>query len=128
LVTGGFERGALELLAADRVKRGIGNLGSRAVQAELDPWLEGIELLILDNLSSLTPIPYRSRGPDMGHETPRAQRRFLPPWSIVVNPESFCVADATGHPYLPDPAPMTSVGISPTNRSKTWQNFQRKLG
>jgi putative DNA primase/helicase len=48
------ERGAFEIVAADRVKRGIGNLGSPAVQAELDPWLEGIELLILDNLSSLT--------------------------------------------------------------------------
>src|SRR5262249_1652699 len=46
--------GKLELLAADRVRRGIGNLGSPAVQAELDPWLEGVELLILDNLSSLT--------------------------------------------------------------------------
>ena len=54
MVTGGFERGTFELLAADRVKRGIGNLGSPVVQAELDPWLEGVELLILDNLSSLT--------------------------------------------------------------------------
>ena len=33
---------------------GIGNLGSPLVQAELDPWLAGVELLILDNLSSLT--------------------------------------------------------------------------
>jgi len=49
-----IDRGAFEILAADRVKRGIGNLGSPAVQAELDPWLEGVELLILDNLSSLT--------------------------------------------------------------------------
>jgi hypothetical protein len=29
------------------VTRGIGNLGSPAVQAELDPWLDGVELLIL---------------------------------------------------------------------------------
>jgi putative DNA primase/helicase len=49
-----IDRGAFEILAADRVKRGIGNLGSPAVQAELDPWLAGVELLILDNLSSLT--------------------------------------------------------------------------
>jgi putative DNA primase/helicase len=49
-----IERGAFEILSADRVKRGIGNLGSAVVQAELDPWLEGVELLILDNLSSLT--------------------------------------------------------------------------
>jgi hypothetical protein len=34
-----LRRGAFELLAADRVKRGIGNLGSPVVQAELDPWL-----------------------------------------------------------------------------------------
>jgi putative DNA primase/helicase len=47
-------RGAFEILSADRVRRGIGNLGSPAVQAELDPWLDGVELLILDNLSSLT--------------------------------------------------------------------------
>jgi putative DNA primase/helicase len=47
-------RGMFEVLSADRVKRGIGNLGSSVVQAELDPWLDGVELLILDNLSSLT--------------------------------------------------------------------------
>jgi KaiC/GvpD/RAD55 family RecA-like ATPase len=47
-------RGMFGVLSADRVKRGIGNLGSPVVQAELDPWLDGVELLILDNLSSLT--------------------------------------------------------------------------
>jgi putative DNA primase/helicase len=47
-------RGMFEVLSADRVPRGIGNLGSPVVQAELDPWLDGVELLILDNLSSLT--------------------------------------------------------------------------
>lgn len=35
---------------------GIGNLGSVEIQTELDRWLEGIELLVLDNLSSLTAV------------------------------------------------------------------------
>jgi len=41
-------------IMADLVEHGIGNLASLRVQAELDPFLDGVELLILDNLSSLT--------------------------------------------------------------------------
>jgi putative DNA primase/helicase len=44
----------LRIIAGDLVDHGIGNLAEPAVQAELDPWLDGVELLILDNLSSLT--------------------------------------------------------------------------
>jgi putative DNA primase/helicase len=44
----------LDIIAGDLIERGIGNLASPPVQAELEPWLEGVELLILDNLSSLT--------------------------------------------------------------------------
>ncbi len=29
---------------------------------------------------------------------------------------------------MPSPAPLASVGISPTNRSTTWRSLQRKLG
>ena len=35
---------------------GIGNLASPKIQAELEPWLDSIELLVLDNLSSLTAV------------------------------------------------------------------------
>ena len=48
------ERGQLTVISSDRVDRGIGNLGLPAVQAEVECWLDGVELLILDNLSSLT--------------------------------------------------------------------------
>src|SRR6266508_4030543 len=44
----------LEVLAGDLLENGIGNLASPALQSELDPWLDGVDLLILDNLSSLT--------------------------------------------------------------------------
>jgi putative DNA primase/helicase len=44
----------LKIIAGDLIDRGIGNLASPLVQAELDPWLDGVDLLILDNLSSLT--------------------------------------------------------------------------
>jgi putative DNA primase/helicase len=44
----------LEIIAGDLVEQGVGDLASAAVQAELEPWLAGVELLILDNLSSLT--------------------------------------------------------------------------
>jgi putative DNA primase/helicase len=44
----------LDIIAGDLIDRGIGNLASPLVQAELEPWLDGVELLILDNLSSLT--------------------------------------------------------------------------
>ena len=49
-------RGMLGVLTADLIENGIGNLGSPRVQAELEPWLDGIELLVLDNLSSLTAV------------------------------------------------------------------------
>jgi len=48
--------GMLNILTADLIEFGIGNLASSSVQAELDPWLDGIELLVLDNLSSLTAV------------------------------------------------------------------------
>jgi putative DNA primase/helicase len=47
----------IKILAGDLIEEGgIGNLASPEVQAELEPWLEGIELLVLDNLSSLTAV------------------------------------------------------------------------
>ena len=47
----------LKILAGDLLEEGgIGNLASPEVQAELDPWLSDIDLLILDNLSSLTAV------------------------------------------------------------------------
>ena len=48
--------GMLNILTADLIEFGIGNLASPKVQAELEPWLHGIELLVLDNLSSLTAV------------------------------------------------------------------------
>lgn len=48
--------GMFQIIAGDLVEDGIGNLASPKVQADLDPWLDGIELLILDNLSSLTSV------------------------------------------------------------------------
>src|SRR5262249_2885572 len=48
------ERGWFPVISSDRVDRGIGNLGLGVVQAEVECWLDGVELLILDNLSSLT--------------------------------------------------------------------------
>jgi putative DNA primase/helicase len=50
------EAGMFQILSGDLVDGGIGNLASPKVQAALDPWLQGIELLILDNLSSLTAV------------------------------------------------------------------------
>jgi putative DNA primase/helicase len=50
------EPGMLSLLSADLVEGGIGNLADPKVQAALDPWLAGMELLILDNLSCLTAV------------------------------------------------------------------------
>jgi putative DNA primase/helicase len=47
----------IRILAADLLDLGgIGNLGSPEIQMELDQWLEGIDLLVLDNLSSLTAV------------------------------------------------------------------------
>jgi len=48
--------GMLNILAADLLELGIGNLTCPKIQAELDPWLEDVELLVLDNLSSLTAV------------------------------------------------------------------------
>ena len=44
----------LRIMAGDLIEQGVGNLASPVVQAALDPFLDGVELLILDNLSSLT--------------------------------------------------------------------------
>jgi putative DNA primase/helicase len=46
--------GMLGILAGDLLVGGIGNLAAPAEQAELETQLAGVELLILDNLSSLT--------------------------------------------------------------------------
>jgi putative DNA primase/helicase len=49
--------GMFKILCGDLLEeRGIGNLADPAVQAELDPLLDGVDLLILDNLSSLTAV------------------------------------------------------------------------
>jgi putative DNA primase/helicase len=47
-----------QILAADLMEDGgvIGNLAAPDVQNELDGWLDGVDLLILDNLSSLTAV------------------------------------------------------------------------
>jgi len=48
---------ALKILAGDLIEEGgIGNLASPEVQAELDTALAETDLLILDNLSSLTAV------------------------------------------------------------------------
>jgi putative DNA primase/helicase len=47
----------IKIIAGDLVEgAGIGNLASPEVQAELDQWLDDIDLLVLDNLSSLTAV------------------------------------------------------------------------
>ena len=47
----------IQILAGDLIEAGgIGNLASPDVQAELDPWLDKVDLLVLDNLSSLTAV------------------------------------------------------------------------
>jgi hypothetical protein len=51
-----FERGMFEILAADQVRDGIGNFADIKTQNDLDAHLKGVELLILDNLSSLTSV------------------------------------------------------------------------
>jgi AAA domain len=50
------EPNMLNILTADLIDLGIGNVTSPKVQAELDPLLDGVELLVLDNLSSLTSV------------------------------------------------------------------------
>ena len=39
----------LRILSADLIETGIGNFASPKVRKELDPLLEGVELLVLDN-------------------------------------------------------------------------------
>lgn len=52
-----FDPANIKILAGDLVDAGgIGNLASPDVQRELDQWLQGIDLLVLDNLSSLTAV------------------------------------------------------------------------
>jgi putative DNA primase/helicase len=47
----------LAILAGDLIEAdGIGNLASPDVQGELDQWLADVDLLVLDNLSSLTAV------------------------------------------------------------------------
>jgi hypothetical protein len=47
----------IKILAGDLVEAGgIGNLASPDVQAEIDRWLDCVDLLVLDNLSSLTAV------------------------------------------------------------------------
>jgi hypothetical protein len=50
------EPSMLQILTADLIELGIGNLAAPKVQAELEPWLDSVELLVLDNLSSLTSV------------------------------------------------------------------------
>ena len=50
------EPGMLQVLSSDLIDTGIGNFASAKVQAELEPLLEGVGLLVLDNLSSLTTV------------------------------------------------------------------------
>jgi hypothetical protein len=50
------ERRIFEILAADQVRDGIGNFADIKTQNDLDAHFEGVELLILDNLSSLTSV------------------------------------------------------------------------
>jgi putative DNA primase/helicase len=50
------EPGMLQVLTADLIDMGIGNLASSKVQQELDALLDGVEFLVLDNLSSLTSV------------------------------------------------------------------------
>jgi putative DNA primase/helicase len=52
-----FDPANIKILAGDLIEAGgIGNLASADVQAELDRWLDGVDLLVLDNLSSLTAV------------------------------------------------------------------------
>jgi putative DNA primase/helicase len=60
IVAGGLwnpKADALQIIPGDLLEEGgIGNLASRKLQDELEQWLVGIDLLILDNLSSLTAV------------------------------------------------------------------------
>jgi putative DNA primase/helicase len=47
----------IQILASDLIEAGgIGNLASPDIQAEIDRWLGGVDVLVLDNLSSLTAV------------------------------------------------------------------------
>ena len=49
--------GMLKIIAGDLIEEGgVGNLADPKVQAEVEQFLDGVELLILDNLSSLTAV------------------------------------------------------------------------
>jgi putative DNA primase/helicase len=50
------EKGMFQIIAGDLEEFGIGNLADPKLQHRLDSQLEGVELLILDNLSSLTAV------------------------------------------------------------------------
>jgi hypothetical protein len=50
------ERGMLTLLSSDLLENGLGNLARPQTQAAVDRLLNGVSLLTLDNLSSLTSI------------------------------------------------------------------------
>jgi replicative DNA helicase len=77
-----FDAGNLKILAADLIDAGgVGNLASPEAQTELDQWLEGVDLLILDNLSSLTAVvrdndaeSWRLRGTVERDTCPRASK------------------------------------------------------
>ena len=47
-------RGQFTIVSADRADGGVGNIGSGVVQAEVESLLDGVEQLIIDNLSGLT--------------------------------------------------------------------------
>jgi putative DNA primase/helicase len=49
-------QGMFRVLCGDLIESGIGDLGDPKVQTELDQHLKGVELLIFDNLSSLTTV------------------------------------------------------------------------
>ena len=52
-----FDPANIKIIAEDLVEgSGVGNLASADVQAELDRWLEDVDSLVLDNLSSLTAV------------------------------------------------------------------------
>ena len=70
----------IRILAGDLIEvGGIGNLASSEVQEELGRWLAGIDVLILDNLSSLTAVirdnDAESWGPISGMVTQTAPAR-----------------------------------------------------
>jgi putative DNA primase/helicase len=53
---GGQAPDLLEVLAGDLIDGGVGNLAMGEVQAEVEALLDGVDLLILDNLASLTAV------------------------------------------------------------------------